>query len=133
MKFGPKNNNWRGGRSVASNGYVLVRVGTDHHLADVRGYAYEHRLEAEAKMGRRLRKGEIVHHRDGDKQNNNWSNLDVLTRREHGFEHRSKDKGLRRPGESNPMVSCACGCGEVFPRYDASNRPRRFISGHNLR
>lgn len=41
---GPDNPNWRGGRSVASNGYMLVRAGVGHHLADVRGYAYEHRL-----------------------------------------------------------------------------------------
>lgn len=27
-----KNGMWKGGRSTASNGYVLVRVGRDHHL-----------------------------------------------------------------------------------------------------
>lgn len=43
---------WKGGRSIASNGYVLVRVGKKHHLADVRGYAYEHRIVAEQKLGR---------------------------------------------------------------------------------
>lgn len=43
--------NWKGGRSIASNGYMLVRVGLSHHLADVRGYAYEHRLVAEQKIG----------------------------------------------------------------------------------
>src|SRR4051812_41815968 len=45
------NPNWRGGRSIASNGYIIVRVGVGHHLADVRGYAYEHRLVAEQKLG----------------------------------------------------------------------------------
>ena len=53
--IGKKNGMWKGGRSVASNGYVLIRVGMDHHLADVRGYAYEHRLVAEKKI-RRTRK-----------------------------------------------------------------------------
>jgi hypothetical protein len=33
---GARNPNWKGGRLVASNGYVLVRVGVGHHLADVR-------------------------------------------------------------------------------------------------
>lgn len=51
---GSLNANWRGGRSIASNGYVLIRVGTGHHLADVRGYAYEHRVVAENSLGRRL-------------------------------------------------------------------------------
>lgn len=66
-QFGATNSQWKGGRVIASNGYVLIRVGTDHHLADVRGYAYEHRLVAEKKMGRRLRKGEQVHHLDENK------------------------------------------------------------------
>ena len=65
---GPAHNRWKGGRSIASNGYVLVRVGKRHHLADVRGYAYEHRLVAEEKLGRRLTPGEIPHHINGIKQ-----------------------------------------------------------------
>jgi hypothetical protein len=81
---------WKGGRVVASNGYVLIRVDVDHHLADVRGYAYEHRLVAEIVLGRRLRRGEVVHHRDGDKANNNPENLEVLTRAQHGAEHANK-------------------------------------------
>jgi hypothetical protein len=28
-------------------------------------------------------------------------------------------------------VSCECGCGQVFPRFDRAGRPRRFVSGHN--
>lgn len=40
------------GRSIASNGYVLIWVGRDHPLADVRGYAYEHRLVASQTIGR---------------------------------------------------------------------------------
>lgn len=84
---GPKNGQWKGGRIVASNGYVLVRVGVDHHLADVRGYAYEHRLVAEQVIGRRLARGEVVHHRDHDTTNNAPDNLQVLTRRQHHAEH----------------------------------------------
>jgi hypothetical protein len=41
-----KSANWKGGKTVTSRGYVLVWVGKDHPLADVRGYAYEHRLVA---------------------------------------------------------------------------------------
>src|SRR5205809_93254 len=35
-------------------GYILLFVGKDHHLADVRGYAYEHRIVAEQAIGRQL-------------------------------------------------------------------------------
>ena len=128
---GPQNGFWRGGRSFASNGYVLIRVGRDHHLADVRGYAYEHRLVAEKKIGRRLLPGEQVHHVDRNKQNNDPANLEVVTQAEHGVEHRTAARGLRMPGEPNPLIPCGCGCGETFPRYDESGRPRAFVGGHN--
>lgn len=129
---GAKNGMWKGGRSVASNGYVLIRVGTEHHLADVRGYAYEHRLVAEAKIGRRLREGEQVHHVNGDKADNRAENLEVEpSLAHHRAHHRTVDRGLRAPGTPNQIVSCACGCGARFAKYDNTNRPRRFVPGHN--
>lgn len=129
---GKKNGMWKGGRSVASNGYILIRVGVNHHLADVRGYAYEHRLVAEKKLGRKLRKGEIVHHKDGNKQNNKPKNIQVLgSIAMHQYKHRMKTSKLRRPGEKNNQVSCGCGCGATFEKYDASGRPRKYIPGHN--
>jgi hypothetical protein len=129
---GAANPNWRGGRTIASTGYVLVRVGVGHPLADVRGYAYEHRLVASEKLGRDLLPGEIVHHIDGNKQNNDPANLEVLPSiADHRHEHRSARSRLRKPGETNPCVRCACGCGEEFDRYDAAGRPRRFVPGHN--
>lgn len=131
--IGPKNGMWKGGRSVASNGYVLIRVGMGHHLADVRGYAYEHRLVAEKKLGRRLRKGEVAHHINHDKADNRESNIEVMGPWAHRVEHRTRDIGLRNPGDPNPLVSCACGCGETFTEFDAQHRPRRFAWGHNLR
>lgn len=131
---GPKNGQWKGGRSVASNGYVLVRVGKDHHLADVRGYAYEHRLVAEQKVGRRLRSGEIPHHIDGNKQNNAPENLRVVRSRSvHMQLHHGRDPNMRHDGEPNPVTTCACGCGSSFRRFDKWRRARRFVSGHNKR
>lgn len=122
------------GRVIASNGYVLIRVGKSHHLADVRGYAYEHRLVAEEKLGRRLLPGEIVHHLNEDKQDNRPENVDVVASiAHHMVEHRQHERGLRRPGEPNPIIPCACGCGDSLERYDSGNRPRRFITGHNTR
>ena len=44
--------NFKGGAITDPRGYKLVFVGKKHHLADVRGYAYEHRLLAEKKLGR---------------------------------------------------------------------------------
>ena len=131
-KTGSKNSNWKGGRTVASNGYVLVKVGHDHHLADVRGYAYEHRLVAEQILGRRLEPGEQVHHRNADKADNDPTNIEVFASRAvHAVEHRAPTSTLRHPCAPNPVVLCACGCGAAFTKYDRQNRPRRFRSGHN--
>ncbi len=131
---GAKNPAWKGGRIIASNGYVLIRVGVDHHLADVRGYAYEHRLVAEQAIGRRLRPGEQVHHIDHNKANNAPDNIEVVASvAEHRFRHRTAGSTLRNPSESNPSVPCACGCGECITTFDRFGRRRRFVSGHNLR
>jgi len=129
-----QNPNWKGGRSIASSGYVLIRVGQDHHLADVRGYAYEHRIVAEQILGRRLRKGEQPHHINGNKQDNRPENLIVMrSHRIHRVAHRKPTSKLRRPGQPNPRVQCACGCGGKFLRFDNNGfgRPRHYISGHN--
>jgi hypothetical protein len=129
---GSDNPNWRGGKTISSHGYVLVRVGKDHHLSDVRGYAYEHRVIAEKKLGRKLLPGEIVHHINGNRQDNNPENLEITGGiAEHHALHRKPNSNLRLPNEDNELILCACGCKEKFLKYDSSNRPRKYVSGHN--
>ncbi len=48
---------------------------------------HEHRRVAELLIGRALTSSEIVHHKDHDKRNNAPENLEIMTRREHLFEH----------------------------------------------
>lgn len=130
---GSKNGLWKGGRSIASNGYVLIRVGPDHPLADKRGYAYEHRLVAMQMLGRQLLPGEQVHHINGVITDNRPENLEVVaSNAHHAVRHRTPGRTLRMPGENNPIVACACGCGETFSKYDRVGRPRTFVTGHNL-
>lgn len=40
---------------------------------------YEHQAVAERKLGRPLKPGEVVHHDDGNKQNNNPSNIFIFS------------------------------------------------------
>lgn len=129
---GRKPHNWKGGRVVDPRGYILIHVGKDHPLADVRGYAYEHRLIAQRRSDRPLTYSDIVHHDDDAKGNNSPDNLILTDRPWHMVAHRKlSSAGLRLPGEPNPLVNCACGCGAIFERYDETGRPRRYVSGHN--
>lgn len=48
---------------------------------------YEHRDVAEAMLGRPLAADEVVHHKDGDKANNDPGNLDVMSRADHARLH----------------------------------------------
>jgi hypothetical protein len=130
---GPANGNWKGGRTVTQDGYVLIRVGKDHPMADVRGYAYEHRLVAAEKTGRYLTSEEIAHHEDEIKNNNSPSNIEPLPNRSaHMRLHHPTARDRRRKGDPNPVIPCGCGCGHSFPKYDRSGRARVFITGHNM-
>ena len=61
-----------------------ARLGTGEGKSYEKTYGrHTHRIVAEQKLGRSLKKGEIVHHIDGNKRNNNPSNLMVMTQSEH--------------------------------------------------
>lgn len=53
-----------------------------------------HRVVVEQVLGRKLEKGEIVHHIDGDKWNNKPENLQVMTQSEHIKLHIHEKKGV---------------------------------------
>jgi uncharacterized small protein (DUF1192 family) len=83
---GAEHPNWRGGRRVLPSGYVYIYV-PDHPNATKAGCMMEHRLIAEQQIGRFLESSEVVHHLDGDKTNNDPSNLKVLQRGAHLSRH----------------------------------------------
>lgn len=51
----------------------------------------EHRYIMEQQLGRKLTTDEVVHHIDGNRSNNNLSNLVVMNRGEHSALHRKKE------------------------------------------
>lgn len=80
-QYGERNPNWKGGRLI-KNGYVWVKQ-RNHPNADSHGYIAEHRLVMEKHLGRYLESHEIVHHKDGNKQNNKDYNLFLTDRNKH--------------------------------------------------
>ena len=62
------------GRIVDRDGYVLLRM-PDHPDAGPFGYVREHRLVMANHLGRRLRRSEVVAHRNGNRADNRLINL----------------------------------------------------------
>lgn len=59
---------------MSANGYPVVYCPNNPH-ANSGGWAYEHILAMEEYLQRPLKHGEVVHHRDMNRTNNNPSNL----------------------------------------------------------
>jgi SWI/SNF-related matrix-associated actin-dependent regulator 1 of chromatin subfamily A len=79
--------NWKGGRQIDADGYVMV-LAPEHPRARTNGYFYEHILIMEQHLGRYvLWPKEVVHHKNGIKQDNRIENLQLLTQAEHHREH----------------------------------------------
>ena len=62
------------GKRIDNKGYIRIYA-PQHPRADKRGMVYEHILVTEKKLNRSLLFGEVVHHIDRNRQNNNPENL----------------------------------------------------------
>lgn len=86
---GDKSLNWKGGRKIDGNGYILISNKT--HPRSVHGYVREHTLVMEEMIGRYLFPGETVHHKNGIKDDNRSENLELWIGN-HGSGSRVEDK-----------------------------------------
>jgi hypothetical protein len=75
QKLGKESPCWKGGRRI-EEGYVLI-YNPYHPRSKKNGYVREHTMVMEEKIGRYLLKGESVHHKNGDKEDNRPENLEL--------------------------------------------------------
>lgn len=132
----PDHNTLVARKSAAARGAKMRGRGEGRSYRKLNG-RHAHRVIAELVIGRPLRRGEIVHHRDGNKLNNDPTNLEVLqSQSEHASIH---FKGKARPrrqlcrrglhrmegsnliiGKGNRRACAACKSAAAAKRYRES-------------
>jgi hypothetical protein len=86
IALGEKHPQWKGGKYINDNGYVMIYVGNHK-------YKPEHILVMEKLLGRKLKINEMVHHIDETfeaRSNNDPGNLQLTTRGLHTKHHLEK-------------------------------------------
>lgn len=100
INIGEKNGNWRNASRVVTNrGYAKIKA-HEHPRRDRDGYVLEHIVVVEKEIGRFLYEGEVVHHIDGNKTNNDIKNLKLY---ESHSQH-VKDHAKQRRGAENAII-----------------------------
>ena len=97
-KLGKKNPMYK--EKVKRSGYVVVHKPEDPR-SDKSGYMFEHTIVVEEKIGRNLQKGELVHHIDENKTNNNIENLMLF---ESQSKHLKFHNKVKQFGFTNPIL-----------------------------
>lgn len=84
---GPNHPRWKGGRIITPLGYIAICRPGHPRASIARRYVLEHLLVMEQQIGRPVRRDEIVHHINGNKQDNRIENLELMSKAEHDRIH----------------------------------------------
>ncbi len=92
---GSATSNWKGGQWHSGKGYLYIKLAPDdffHPMMNKAGYVQRDRLVMAKHLGRCLQPWEKVHHKDGIKDHDDLSNLELTTAGNHIIMH---NKGYR--------------------------------------
>ena len=94
---GAKSHLWSESKLLDHDGYILIRVGKSHPLADPHGYARESLLVWVSAGNPLPNKNELLHHKSEEKTDDRIENLELKTRGGHNSHHNAirgrDDKG----------------------------------------
>lgn len=91
---------------IAAGRLQAARRGTGKGYVKENG-RHQHRVVIEHALGRPLKSTELVHHRDGNAQNNDLNNLEVVTRKEHNERHGTYERTPEHRRRMSAAVSQA--------------------------
>jgi hypothetical protein len=115
--------NWKGGKTITRAGYRKIKK-PDHPRA-VNGYVFEHIIVIEEFLGYILPLKYRIHHKDGNKLNNDICNLIVCPNESiHRIIH-TNEKSLREYGDAKGRKCCIC------HKYDMPNNMNHNVKSRN--
>ena len=105
-KFWPEGHRFEG-KIQNDQGYILIKR-KGHHRANSDGYVREHILICENAIGKPLPSKAEIHHIDGNKQNNDKSNLVVCDSHEYHRLLHVRQNALNECGDPNKFKCYLC-------------------------
>lgn len=141
---GEKHPFWKG-KHTTRKGYIKVHQPTHPHASN--GYVYEHRLVMESMIGRYLEWDEVVHHKNGQRNDNRPENLELYSNNaehveaEHSWsrEKQSLLQGLRTkkkgkiPKEELQRLYVSKSAAQIAAEYGANEATiRRWLKDYGI-
>ena len=90
LQYGENSAQWRGGKNKTSSGYIQIWLSSQDFffpMAHCDNYILEHRLVMAQYLGRCLQRWEVVHHKNGVKDDNRIENLELTLKGSHSLSH----------------------------------------------